>query len=271
MKTKYLTSLLLLVVACSGGQTTSGGGGETTLKLKEAAANAKASGTATGDVCQERSWYGDGECDRFCTNVDSVDCTPITGGDDVVCAAYIEQENGKCDRSPTDPCIGQDPDCDDDLVCPAIAEESDGQCQHDAKDACAFYQDPDCSAVDPMPTDPPGDDPIICPAIAQEADGICPKYNTDVDPCAFYQDPDCTGTDPMPGDPGEVPPSPPSCKIAPEAADGVCSREPNDPCLAADPDCIGVACAAYIELSDGVCKREPNDPCIFQDPDCLAK
>jgi hypothetical protein len=274
MNTKYLTSLLFLVVACSGGQTTSGGGGESTLELKKAAANAHANHTAQGDACQEHDWYGDGECDRFCANVDSVDCTPTTGGDPIACAAFIELENGVCDRKPTDPCIGQDPDCDD-LVCPAIAEESDGKCDHDAKDACAFYQDPDCAAVDPLPTDPPVDDPIVCPAIAQEADGICPKYDTDEDPCAFYQDPDCTGTgtDPMPGDPGETPPSPgtPSCKVAPEAADGVCSREQNDPCLAADPDCVPVACAAYIEQPDNVCKRKPTDPCIFQDPDCLVK
>jgi hypothetical protein len=265
MKTKYLTSLLFLVVACSGGQTTSGGGGQTTLELKEAAANAKANDTAHGDACQEHDWYGDGECDRFCASVDSVDCTPTTGDDDVACAAFIEKENGVCDRKPADPCIGQDPDCDD-LVCAAIAEEPDGKCDHDAKDACAFYQDPDCSTAGP--TDPPADDPLICPAIAQEADGICPRYNTDEDPCAFYQDPDCVAVDPLPTDPD---PGTPSCKIAPEAADGVCSREANDPCLAADPDCVAVACAAYFEQSDGVCKREPTDPCIFQDPDCLAK
>lgn len=223
MKTKYLTSLLLLVVACSGGQTTSGTGGESEVQLKKAAAEASANHTAQGDACQEHGWYGDGECDRFCAGVDSVDCTPTAGDDGgVVCALFIEQANGVCSRAPTDPCISQDPDCDD-IVCTAIAKEADGKC--DTSDPCAFYQDPDCAAVDPLP---PGSTP--------------------------------------PSDPGT-----PTCKALPSAPDGVCSREPNDPCLELDPDCVPVACAAYIERSDGECKREPTDPCIFQDPDCHVK
>src|SRR5512146_396640 len=104
MNTKYLTSLLLLVAACSGGQTTGGNGDETTLQLKKAAADAQANHTAQGDACQAHGWYGDGECDRFCGNVDSVDCTPVSGGPGVVCAAFVEEPNGFCSRKAEDPC-----------------------------------------------------------------------------------------------------------------------------------------------------------------------
>jgi hypothetical protein len=273
MKTKYLTSLLLMVVACSGGQTTGGSGDQTTLQLKKAAADASASHTAQGDACQEHGWYGDGECDRFCAGVDSVDCTPTDGDPSVVCALFVEEANGFCSRKAEDPCISQDPDCatldplpNDPIVCTAIAKQADGMC--DANDPCAVYQDPDCAGVDPLPTEPPTD-PIICPAIALEPDGLCVYDGKDV--CAFYADPDCAAVDPLPPDyPSD--PGVPACKVAAEPSDGVCSREATDPCLAADPDCVpGVACAAYIELSDGECKRDPSDPCIFQDPDCHVK
>lgn len=275
MKTKYLTSLLLMLVACSGGQTTGGPGDETTLELKKAAADAHAGHTAQGDACQQHGWYGDGVCDRFCSGVDSVDCTPTSGGPDVVCALFIEEPNHYCSRVANDPCIEQDPDCatmaplpDDPIACTDIARVANGVCEADPKDPCVFYQDPDCAGVDPVPPKPPTE-PITCTAIAQEADGVC---KTDAnDPCLFYQDPDCAGVGPLPpdypSDPGQ-----PACKVAAEPADGVCSRPATDPCLAADPDCVpGVACAAYIELSDGACKRDPSDPCIFQDPDCHVK
>jgi hypothetical protein len=243
MNTKYLTSLVLLVVACSGGQTTGGDGGQTQAQLKKAAADAKASGSAQADACVAHGWYGDGECDRFCQDVDSVDCTPSDGGDPVHCAEFVEIANGFCSRIAEDPCIGQDPDC---------------------------------AGVEPLPTEPPGD-PLICPAIAMLPDGVCGAYDAN-DPCMFYADPDCAAVDPLPpgsGDPGTpddpgTDPGVPACKVAPEPADGVCSKDANDPCLAADPDCA-VGCAAYIELPDGICKRDPNDPCISQDPDCHVK
>jgi hypothetical protein len=253
MKTMYLTSLLLLVVACSGGQTTGGAtGGESKVQLKKAAADAKASGSAQGDACAEHGWYGDGECDSFCQDVDSVDCTPATGGE-VVCTLILESSDGVCGRKREDPCIGQDPDC---------ANVDPG---------------PSDPIVPPMPV-PPG---LICPAIALKANGVC-DADFQKDPCLFYADPDCAGVDPLPNEPpdgaggtgGSVPSDPgmPSCKIAPEPSDGVCSRAPNDPCVAADPDCpTDSVCAAYIEQSDGECKREPTDPCIFQDPDCRVK
>jgi len=265
MKTKYLTGLVLLMVACSGGQTTGGSAGESEVQLKKAAAEAHANHTAQGDACQEHGWYGDGECDRFCAGIDSVDCTPTTGDGGIACALFIEEADGTCTRSPADPCISQDPDCSD-VICTAIAKEADGKC--DTSDPCAIYQDPDCAAVDPLPTDPPGDGPISCPAFALEADGVCPKYD---DICRFYADPDCHAGDQQP--PGGTPSDPgaPTCKSIASPPDGVCSREPNDPCLALDPDCVPVACLTYIEGSDGECKREPTDPCIFQDPDCHVK
>jgi hypothetical protein len=251
MKTKYLTSLLFLVVACSGAQTTGGedNGGKTTTELKKAAAEAKASGNDQGDVCGAEGWYGDGQCDTFCQDADSVDCVPDPGG--VHCAEFLEQPNGFCSRVPSDPCIGQDPDCSPGTIepskpgdpngainCTLIAQLPDGVCRPDPADACVFYQDPDCSSSS-------GDD-----GSGNSGSG--------------------GGTTPSPGKPAEpTDPSTPVCEAVPEAADGVCSRKPSDPCLALDPDCVpDVACAEYIELPDGVCKRDPADPCIFQDPDC---
>jgi hypothetical protein len=238
MKTKYLTGLVLLMVACSGGQTSGGDGGQANANLKKAAAEAQGKkDPPPGDICAKNAWYGDGECDAFCQDYDSSDCTPDQDG--VVCAAFIEESNGFCSRKVGDPCISQDPDC------------------------------------GPDSTDPPADDPIICPAIALEPDGVCTTDPSN--PCLFYEDPDCnagtgagganTGGGSTPTDPGT-----PACKIAPEPADGVCSRLPSDPCVAADPDCMpDVVCAAYIEQADGVCGRDPSDPCIFQDPDCHVK
>jgi hypothetical protein len=296
MKTKYLTSLLFLVVACSGGQTSGGDGGESVVELKKAAADAKANQAAQGDACQQHGWYGDGECDRFCAAVDSVDCTPTAGdAGGVVCALFIEEANGVCGRKPTDPCKSQDPDCDD-IICTAIAREADGKCDTESNDPCLYYQDPDCRAFDPPPSGPRGDDdPIVCPAILLEKDGVCAD-STDpchldpdcavvvcpaillekdgvcadsTDPC--HLDPDCTVVEPQP--PGGTPSDPgtPTCKASASSPDGVCSLDPKDACFALDPDCVPVACLTYIELPDGVCKREPSDPCIFQDPDCNVK
>src|SRR4051812_3693345 len=203
MNTKYLTSLVLLVVACSGGQTAGGEGGDSQAQLKKAAADAKANGSSHGDACQEHSWYGDGECDRFCQDVDSLDCTASVGG--VHCAEFVETANGFCSRIAEDPCIGQDPDCaavdpsppkpGDPLICPAIALEADGVCSANDANPCLFYEDPDCSAGEPTPPSPPGD-PLLCPAIAYEADGVCSPYDAK-NPCLFYGDPDCTAVAPQ--------------------------------------------------------------------------
>ncbi|MDF3067716.1 MAG: Kazal-type serine protease inhibitor domain protein [Polyangiaceae bacterium] len=237
MKTKFLCGLLLLAVGCSGGQTTRGGdGGESaTQELKRAAAEARASSPRppSGDVCASEGWYGDGECDTFCRDADSKDCTPDSDG--FVCALFLEEANGLCTRRADDPCIGQDPDCaavvEPAIECPAIAQAPDGVCKDDPSNVCVYLSDPDCGRSAPgVPTTPTP--PIYCAAIAQEADGVCKDDPSNE--CAIYQDPDCWGA---------IEPSP------------------------AEP----VICAAYIELPDGVCKREKSDPCISQDPDCIQK
>lgn len=232
MNTKYWCGLVLLVVGCSGGQTTGGGDseGSVTDQLKKAAAEARAGSTPPSeDVCASEGWYGDGQCDTFCQDADSRDCTP--DGDGFMCALFVEEANGFCSRRAYDPCISQDPDCSrladpDDFICPAIGYVPDGVCKDDPSNPCVYLSDPDCGRGSP-----PGEprEPIFCAAIAQEADGVCKDDPNDQ--CDVYQDPDCWGsTEPSPGEP--------------------------------------VACAAYIELEDGVCRREPTDPCLFQDPDC---
>lgn len=234
MKTKYLCGLLLLAVGCSGGQTTRGGdaGGESaTDELKKLAADERASSGVPAAHCGSEGWYGDGQCDTFCQDADSKDCTPNSDG--VACAAFLEEENGVCSRRRDDPCIQQDPDCqgltEPGIACPAIAQAPNGICEDNPNNPCVYLSDPDCGGgTDPgVPSEP-----TYCAAIAQESDGVCkddPK-----DPCDLYQDPDCSPmTAPAPGEP--------------------------------------VACAAYIEEANGVCEREPNDPCISQDPDCWKK
>jgi hypothetical protein len=241
MKTRYLIGLAVLMAGCSGGQTSGGDdGGQSQAQLKQAAAEAKASGNAQGDVCAAKGWYGDHECDTFCPELDSVDCTPNAPGGAVHCAEFVETANGYCSRKAEDPCINQDPDCDN-----AVGPE-------------------------PMPTEP-----IACTLISQLPDGVC---KTDPnDPCVRYSDPDCSpdggnsgsgtpsdpgsvpgGTPTDPGTPGSTPPSEPTDPGVPSS--------PPDPGTGTPP---GAVCAAYIQLPDGVCSRDPADPCIFQDPDCV--
>lgn len=237
MTSRYLCGLFLLVTACSG--TTVGGGkgdeGTTKQQLKQAASEAAHSNApaADGDVCANEGWYGDGECDTFCQDADSADCTR-TPGDGVVCAEFIEAPNGFCSRLASDPCISQDPDCNfvkDPIVCPAIAQLPDGVCKDDPTNPCLYLSDPDCQGtIDP--SQPSG--PIVCATVVQAPDGVC--TDDPEDKCDQFQDPDCAGG--TPGNPGD--------------------GEGSDP----------VVCATYIEESDCVCKRDPADPCIFQDPDC---
>jgi hypothetical protein len=222
MKTKYLTCLMLLAVACSGGQTTGGDqGGQSTAQLKKAAAEAHANGTAKGDVCGAEGWYGDGECDTFCQDADATDCG---------CLLILETPNGRCDRRADDPCISQDPDC-----VP--------------------------SGVHPTPGDPGTPlEPIICPAIVQLPDGVCRPDPSD--PCVFYEDPDCNQTGA--GGSGAGGSSAGGSSAGGSSPGGGASGgTPMDP--------PGVVCAEYIEEPDGICKRDPKDPCIFQDPDCDVK
>lgn len=257
--------------------------------------------TSGEDLCSENGWYGDGECDFWCPAADS-DCAG-----DAVCAAYIEESDGLCQRSPMDPCRDQDPDCDvgcpdlpifpgsdgvcsvdpndpcvsqndqdcqGGVTCARFIERPDGKCSRADDDACRF-QDPDCVDVTPP----------VCIAIGQIADGVCTTDPSD--PCVELSDPDCQTVCTL-----IVRPAPPS--------DGVCDAM-MDPCAPPDPDCecstgadqalpappnfdgvcdrsnpcvfdpdCDVVCAAFVEESDGVCSRDINDPCRSQDPDCLS-
>ena len=227
MKTMYLTSLVvLLMTACSGGHTQGGEEpGQSQNELKRIAAQETAAGMADGDVCGQNRWYGDGVCDTFCQDADLMDCGVGCGG--VVCAAFIEESNGYCSRRDDDPCISQDPDCDGDVP------------------------------IGPTPY--PGPDPVACAAIAEIGDGVCKR--DPADPCRF-QDPDCAVD--LPGEPVPVDP-PMGGGSSPGSPGGGGGSTPSDPGIPP------IACAEYIELSDGVCKRDPTDPCIFQDPDCNVK
>src|SRR5688572_1516495 len=227
MKTMYLNSLvvLLMTAACSGGHTQGGADepGQSQNELKRMAAQASADGSTGGDVCGQNRWYGDGVCDTFCQDADVADCGVGCGG--VVCALFIEESNGYCSRRDDDPCIAQDPDCG--------------------------------NAVQPDPAPYPGDDPVACAAIAEIGDGVCKR--DPADPCRF-QDPDCVPDGTEPGDPG-------GGGSTPGDPGGGGGSEPGNPGDPNDPGVPPIACAEYIELSDGVCKRDPADPCIFQDPD----
>lgn len=230
MKTMYLTSLVVVMMtaACSGGYTKGGDDpGQSQNELKRIASQASAEGSADGDVCGQNRWYGDGVCDTFCQDADVADCGVGCGG--VVCALFIEESNGYCSRKDDDPCISQDPDC--------------------------------AGSVPPDPAPYPGDDPVACAAIAEISDGVCKR--DPADPCRF-QDPDCVPDGTEPGDPG-------GGGSTPGDPGGGGGSEPGNPGDPNDPGIPPIACAEYIELSDGVCKRDPADPCIFQDPDCNVK
>lgn len=133
---------------------------------KKEIADALAAGSSVDeDVCAQHGWNDDAVCDAWCPDGDASDCSG-----DVVCAAFVEEPNGVCGRSPDDPCLEQDPDCA--IACPAIAELPDGVCDEDPTDPCD--DDPDC-------------DDQVCPAIAEEPDGVCNEDPNE--PCPI--DPDC--------------------------------------------------------------------------------
>jgi len=149
------------------------------------------------------------------------------------------------------------------------------------------------------------DAPVACTLILEVADGVCGR--PDSDPCRS-QDPDCAGASgegydcdvsqvlcrkAVQCDEGKVPtvlgscygpcvpadqckpaedPGAVVCALFIEESDGVCSRSPDDPCKAQDPDCSEepVACLLFIEAPDGVCSRPADDPCKAQDPECTT-
>ncbi len=257
---KHSASLLaLLFVTGCYGTTAPTDESASEASLKETAANKVAAGDVTEDPCAENNWYGDSVCDTFCFDTDS-DCQGK--GEPVVCAEFIELEDGACSRPETDPCRFQDPDCsvnappepDDTVVCALYLELEDGVCSRPEDDACRF-QDPDC--VDQGGTYDCDTSKIICQTFAPV--DPCPEglVRSVVDGCYG----ECV-------EPAEC--APVACLAYIEESDGVCSREANDPCKGQDPDCVdgGTACAEYLEESDGTCGRADDDPCMFQDPDC---
>lgn len=259
MKHSWSLLALVLAVGCHGA-TAPSDESMSDASQKKAAANRIASGEASADPCAENNWYGDSVCDTFCFDSD-VDCQ--TSGAPVYCAEFIEVEDGTCGRAANDPCRFQDPDCNsgmpsdpnDGVACALYVELGDGECKRSEADPCRF-QDPDCS------TKNEGRDcdtrkvtcqtlvPVTCPEgqVPTVEDG-CYGECVDKSECA-----------------------PVACLAYVEESDGVCSRDPNDPCISQDPDCSrqdgGTVCAAYSEESDGKCGRSATDPCRFQDPDC---
>lgn len=160
--------------------------------------------------------------------------------------------NGANSAQPTDP--------DAPVACTLISEVADGVCRRPDSDPCRF-QDPDCSA------EAEGYDcdvsQVSCRKTVQCDEGKVPTVlGSCYGPCVPAAQ--CAPTE----DPGAV-----VCALFIEESDGVCSRSPDDPCKAQDPDCSTdepVACLLFIEESDGVCSRAPDDPCKGQDPDCTA-
>lgn len=193
------------------------------------------------DVCADNAWYGDGECDHWCPMADN-DCD-----ENVVCAAYIEESDGLCRRAAQDPCRGQDPDCDVSCVEPNFPGP-DGVCAFDRTDPCVAQRDPDCN------------DGVTCARYIEMSDNVCSRPESDK--CRF-QDPDCNDIGPI------------ECPAIAQFPDGVCSPDPNDPCVAlSDPDCGGCNSAGAEDqapiappISDGIC-NDDNDPCTPADPDC---
>ncbi len=265
----WASALLLLAVGCSG--STDDSMGKSVAEQKREAANSVASGDTSADVCAENGWYGDGVCDSFCADNDT-DCAVV--GEPILCAEFIELEDGVCSRQPSDPCIFQDPDCNlstpgdpgDDTACALIAELPNGTCNRSPDDPCAF-QDPDCGNGGG--------------AGGSGSGGSSGGYDCDVSQvtceiavnCPDGEVPTANGLCYGPCVPKELcaEPEPVVCAAYIEESDGVCSRAADDPCRSQDPDCVddgGAICLEYIEAPDGVCGRASDDPCIFQDPDC---
>ena len=162
--------------------------------------------------------------------------------DDLVCTQIMEEADGTCGRSESDPCRFQDPDCSDGQQCPAIALAPDGICDGPVNFAGCDVPDPDCESA--------------CPEKAQASDGVC--GGDIVEDGCVYPDPDC-----------------------PSECDAICHvGQAYIPCADVLPECAGhtepgepgdgtdTVCAQYLEEADGVCSRSDDDPCRSQDPDC---
>jgi hypothetical protein len=180
MRRHVLCALVLTAIGCSGAVDQA----SEQQELKLAAANAKSRGTAQGDACAQHRWYGDGVCDTFCADTDS-DCVPK--GDAIVCAQFIEQGNGKCERPASDACRFQDPDCTappnspgtggapgstppGGVACALVSEVPNGSCDRADSDPCRF-QDPDCNTGTVTPKADCDASKIVCKTFAAV---VCP-------------------------------------------------------------------------------------------------
>ncbi len=246
--------LLIFVLAALGGACGDSGNNDTAAdqsKLKRDARARLSSGSvaSSSDPCANNSWYEDGECDAWCPEGDSSDCTD--GDGPIVCALFFTEADGKCDRD--DPCGPvQDADCQtsgggsdgsEPVVCTAIHFETNGKCE--AAKGCERSDPDDCA----------GD--LACPEIWSPADGVCDR----TDPCGTATDEDCAGQS-EPGDPGTGI----ACIEIAYATNGQCEAAPG--CEYTDPeDCSddgdGLVCPAVYREKDGKCP--PDDAC---DPDC---
>jgi hypothetical protein len=205
--------------------------------------------TPVADVCKERAWYGDGECDAWCPEGDAKDCAPSAGA--VACAEFYSPADGFCNHK--DPCGPvQDEDCAT-KVDPGVsscapdyptAHAGDGKCA--PQSLAELKSDPDCAM-------------LVCPLIFSPADGVCKAQSA----CDFLIDEDCSraagsgGTDPNPGV---------VCDAIAYAANGKCEAPPG--CEANDPkDCkVPVACIDVLYSKNGKCEAAMG--CESSDPDC---
>lgn len=213
--------------------------------------------TVDGDpvVCATFIEVSDGACGREptdpCISQDP-DCgvtpTPVDPPEPVFCAAVIESPDGTCSRAPDDPCRSQDPDCKDPQTPPDggyDCDEShaaclpfvlvqpcpDGQSRTVVGDCFGDCVPTDqCAPIDPKPAYDCDTSKITCQTFAPV---ICPD--------------------------GTV------ATVNSDGCYGPCVTP--DECLPQDP----VVCTMISENPDGVCSRDPNDPCIFQDPDCVQR
>lgn len=203
------------------------------------------------DICKQRAWYGDGECDAWCPQGDPKDCAPSAGG--VACAAFFSPADGFCNAK--DPCgLLQDEDCmkQTDPSGPGCAPDQptpvpgDGKCE--PKSLAEFKADPDCANV-------------VCPAIFSPADGVCKAQSA----CDFVIDEDCARSQGG-GNSGS---GGIACDAIAYPANGKCEAPPG--CEANDPkDCHPpVACIDIAYAANGKCEAAPG--CEANDPkDCHA-
>jgi hypothetical protein len=178
--------------------------------------------------------------------------------------AQLQGDHGTGDSNAagSDASSGPSSDPNAPVACTLISEVANGVCGRADNDPCRL-QDPDCGAVPETQGYDCDVSQVLCRRAVQCDEGTVPTVlGSCYGPCVPADQ--CTPAE----DPGAV-----VCALFIEESDGVCSRAPDDPCKAQDPDCSSdepTVCALFIEESDGVCSRSPDDPCKAQDPDCSS-